>query len=64
MDKLLTAGQAAAQLGVTERQVRNLCRDGRLPARKVGWVWMIREKDLSKAETRPGKGRGRKKVSE
>jgi excisionase family DNA binding protein len=62
--ELLTTRQAAERLGLTDRQVRNLCEAGHLPARKYGWSWLIRDRDLPRAELRPGKGRGRKKSSE
>jgi excisionase family DNA binding protein len=37
---------AAKTLGVTTRQVRNLCENGTLPATKVGRDWIIKRSDL------------------
>lgn len=39
--ELVTVEQAAKLLGLQPRQVRNLTRLGRLPARKVGACWQI-----------------------
>jgi excisionase family DNA binding protein len=43
----ITAGEAAKMLGVRARQLRQWLREGRLPARKEGSRWLIREKDLA-----------------
>lgn len=45
-EKLLTAREVSALLAVTERQVRRLCEQGKLPARKLGQHWLISETDL------------------
>lgn len=37
----LTPKQAAEQLSVTDRQVRNRLNDGRLQGRKIGKQWMV-----------------------
>ena len=52
MDKLLTCKQAAKALGVNDSRVRQLILAGRLPAKKFGPMWLIREKDLSKVANR------------
>ena len=44
--RLLTIGQAARRSGLSESLLRRYCADGRLPARKVGRDWAIREVDL------------------
>ena len=46
MSELLTADQAAEQLQVSVRRVRKLCEQGRLPATKLGWSWIIRSADV------------------
>lgn len=51
-DELLTTEQAAARLGVTDQAIRKLINRGRLPARKFGPVWMIRETDLDSVKDR------------
>ena len=57
---LLTTSQAAAELGVTERRIRQLVKTGILPAQQVSGVWVIAPKSLEKARKRPD-GRGRPK---
>lgn len=44
-EKLYTTGQVARILRVTERQVRKLCRQGRL-GRKLGHYYVIGEREL------------------
>lgn len=43
---MLSIKEAAYQLQLTTQQVRNLCRDGKLKAEKVGRSWIISEVDL------------------
>ena len=38
--------EAADVLGVSEARVKVFCKDGRLPAFKVGRAWIIRAADL------------------
>jgi excisionase family DNA binding protein len=45
---LLSTRQAAHRLGLSRSRVRALMRLGRLPAKKVGTYWLIRESDLPK----------------
>lgn len=54
---MLTTKQAAEILGVSDKRVTYLIRDGRLKARKHGMVWMIYP---SLKITKP-KGRGKAK---
>lgn len=42
----MTTGEAAVKLGVTERGVRGLIREGVLPARRQGRGWDVEEADL------------------
>ena len=42
----LTVEQAAKQMGVTERSVRNWIKKGELIAYKLGTSWKITEEDL------------------
>jgi excisionase family DNA binding protein len=46
MSEHLSVNQAAEQLAVSARRIRVLCEQGRLPATKVGWSWLIRKADL------------------
>lgn len=54
--KLLTTKEAARILEVSQRRVQALVSAGRLPAVKMGGVYLIKEKDLKLvAERRPGR---------
>lgn len=59
---LLTVTTAAARLGVSRQRVGLLVKQNRLPATRVGHVWLIRESDLrgftAKANGRPRKEKG------
>lgn len=47
MDSSLVDIKAAAQkLGLTPQQVRNLCREGKLPGEKVGVTWILKDEDI------------------
>lgn len=50
--KILTANTVAERLGVTPARVRAMIRAGRLPAKKFGRDWQIREADLKLVEHR------------
>jgi excisionase family DNA binding protein len=59
---LLTTKQAAKVLKINDSRVRQLILSGRLPAKKFGRDWQIREKDLKKVENRkPGRPRKERK---
>ncbi len=45
-EELMTTAQAAMILGVSPRQIRFLIFSGRLPAIRMGPVWMIRKENL------------------
>jgi excisionase family DNA binding protein len=49
--------EAAALAGVTDRQVRNAIRDGRIEATKVGHVWMVLRSSAKSFQRVPGMGR-------
>lgn len=52
----LTTSEAAKHLGISQRRVIALIESGRLPAQKVGGIWLIRKEDLSLVEDRkPGR---------
>lgn len=54
--KLLSTSDAAIHLGVSERRVRGLITDGRLPAEKIGRDYVIKEEDLKLVQERkPGR---------
>ena len=56
MNNLINAKEAAELLGVSDQTVINWIRDGRIPAQKVGRVWVISEDSLESVE-RPKVGR-------
>ena len=48
----LTSTAAAAELGVSDSRIRQLIREGRLPAKKLGRDWVVEEKDLKRLKNR------------
>ena len=40
-DGLMTSSEYAAATGLTANAVRRACREGRIPARKVGRQWLV-----------------------
>lgn len=62
MQGYLTTTEAAATMGVSAVRIRKLIADGRLPAQKVGKIYLIRWEDLACVQVRPSgwpKGRAR-----
>jgi excisionase family DNA binding protein len=61
--KLLTTAEAADQLGITSRRVRQLIADGRIAAKKVGRDYVIDPRSLKAVEDRktgrPAKGKAK-----
>jgi excisionase family DNA binding protein len=58
LDRFLTTAEAARRLAISERRVRILIEEGRLPARKLGHQWIIHPDDLERDEVknrRPGR---------
>jgi excisionase family DNA binding protein len=54
----VTTKRAAEILGISDSRMRQLILAGRLPAKKIGRDWLIREKDLAKMfGRRPGRPR-------
>lgn len=58
MTNPITVSEAAQRLGLTERQIRHLCKTGVIAAKPFGRAWLIT--DISKAKSRPRVGRPRK----
>lgn len=54
---MLTTTDAARELGISERRVQQLVKDGVLPAERLGKTIVIQERHLAKARKRPGLGR-------
>jgi excisionase family DNA binding protein len=42
----LTPKQIAQRVNITPKKIRKLLREGKLPGRKVGREWLIKERDL------------------
>jgi len=42
----ITANEVAQRLGLTESQVCRLIRSGKIKARKIGYMWLVDEKDI------------------
>lgn len=65
---MLTTTQAATALGITERRVRQLIREGKLTAQRHGRDWVIDPRALARATQRPtvgypkGRPRGRRLI--
>lgn len=51
---ILTTAQAAAVIGVSQKMVQSLIKRGRLPAEKIGRIWVVRREDAERHER--GKG--------
>ena len=49
-DGILTCSQIAQRTGYDKETVRRWCRDGVLPAFKLGVEWLVNEKDLPAAK--------------
>ena len=47
IDDYLTAAEAAKKLKVHPETIKRLCRQGELPADKLGNTWLIKEDTLS-----------------
>jgi hypothetical protein len=61
--ELIDVAAAAKALRLSGRQVRNLIAGGLLPARRIGWQWVISRADLAKVPKvrKPGPKRGEKR---
>jgi len=47
-DKILTVPEIAKFFGVTRKTVYVWCKDGNIPAFKIGQEWMVRQSDLQR----------------
>jgi DNA (cytosine-5)-methyltransferase 1 len=45
-NSLISVDDASFELSLTPQQIRNLCRNGKLPAQKIGSTWVIEHSDL------------------
>lgn len=53
MKDLISSKEAAEKLGVSLRRVQALITSGKLPARKIGNSYVVKEKDLELVKERP-----------
>ncbi len=51
-DNLLSVMEAAEKLGVSRWRVNQFINEGRLPAKKIGRSYVIKESDLEKLQER------------
>jgi excisionase family DNA binding protein len=62
-DEQLSTVQVAAELGISKVRVIVLINEGRIPATRIGNIWVIRRGDLDAVRHRPT-GRPRKEREE
>jgi excisionase family DNA binding protein len=61
----ITTSEAAEKLGISPQRVNVLIKEGRLPATKVGPIYLIQPKDLAKVKNRKtGRPKKKKKKKE
>ncbi len=63
MDEILDTKKAAARLGISERRVRELIKDGKILATRVGRDWAILSKSLRDVTVYGKPGRPRKEAA-
>jgi excisionase family DNA binding protein len=59
-DEQLSTTEAGERLGVSRKRIHQLIEEGKLPARKVGNVWIIEAKNLPLVQNRLSVGRPKK----
>lgn len=52
-DDLLSAGQAAAALGMSRQRLDEIAHEGRIPRRKIGRTYVYRRADVDAYKTLP-----------
>jgi excisionase family DNA binding protein len=45
---MLTLKQASTIVGVSESYLRRLCRQGRIKGQKIGFMWVVEQKEIDK----------------
>lgn len=63
LDNYLSVREAAEVLGVHWETVKRMCREGRMPAKKVHNMWLIKNGDLARFAANydePRRGKRRK----
>ena len=63
MDEILDTKKVAARLGISERRVRELIKEGKIAATRVGRDWAILSQSLSSVTVQGRPGRPRKKAA-
>jgi excisionase family DNA binding protein len=64
IDEQLSTTEAGERLGISRKRIHQLIEEGKLPAKKIGKVWIIEARDLPLVQTRPPVGRPKKKSDE
>ena len=54
-ERLLTTNEAAARIGVTPGRIWQLIKSGDIKATRVGYFWLVPEKEVDKFKERPTK---------
>jgi excisionase family DNA binding protein len=62
-DEQISTTEAAKRLNISRKRVHQLIEEKKLPAKKVGKVWIIEAKDLSLVQNRPPVGRPKKSAT-
>jgi excisionase family DNA binding protein len=63
MERLLTVPETADRLGLSVAMVRRYCQNSRLPAKKVGRDWAVRQRDVELFAAAPRRHGGKPAVS-
>jgi excisionase family DNA binding protein len=56
----ISTTEAGERLGISRKRIHQLIEEGKLPAKKVGKVYIIDPKDLKLVQNRPSVGRPKK----
>jgi hypothetical protein len=62
IDRIYTAEESAAELGVTDARIRQLCLAHQNIGRKHGYAWLLSEADIEKIRNLPEFGKRRRKM--
>ncbi len=60
--KLISAKEAAEKLGVSDRRIRAMIKEGKIKAVNVGGGYVIEEKELANVKTHGKPGRPKKEI--
>lgn len=52
----LSVAEVATELGITHQQVLNRLNRGKISGRKIGWIWLIPQTEVSRLKSLPKRG--------